>query len=537
MIDLDILLHNLKIDYTVHRVGAVQENPFAVEFLVRIETQQFCIEKTHRYGLILMGDEDLCLCTKTPAILSESKLLLVIIGDRVLDSFLTEAAAFFSGTIISILAPPEDRNKIYCRIMQEIETQNLRRRELIERHYLDLVSLLARGATIGEIEKFGSMLLHNPMIITDETFAVLAYSQEYSVADPVWEEIIKNQYSPSELVSKTDVNQFWKRLDNSNLPLFVDDTAFRGCTKRAVARMKSGSNTKGYIALLEINRKITSLDLYILQMLAEVLSARLNEEDAISKATGQMRNDFATDILKGDMASRAMILSRAKSLQISFSRWNAVLCVYVDKKDRYIGRELPDLSYILKKNCSLCLYAFDGTYGYFILSFREKSTWAQILNPALQEQAQQNHYIFTLSLPTEELTQISNCYSQVLAMNHALSLRENPGKQRLYSYHNMVPYHMITRLYESEEKLFFKSRALETLLEADSSTGSLYVDTLRSFFENNQNVTQTASALFVHRNTINYRLNKVRSLLDDDFDDPLVRLHLHIAILAHDLYE
>jgi purine catabolism regulator len=101
----------------------------------------------------------------------------------------------------------------------------------------------------------------------------------------------------------------------------------------------------------------------------------------------------------------------------------------------------------------------------------------------------------------------------------------------------MVPYHMITRLYESEDKSFFISRALETLLAVDSKTGSLYVDTLRSYFENNQNVTQTASALFLHRNTINYRLNKIRSLIEDDFDDPLIRLHLQIAILTHDLYE
>jgi DNA-binding PucR family transcriptional regulator len=95
---------------------------------------------------------------------------------------------------------------------------------------------------------------------------------------------------------------------------------------------------------------------------------------------------------------------------------------------------------------------------------------------------------------------------------------------------------MITKLYESEERQLYKNRSLEILLDADAKVGSVYVDTLRSYFKNNQNVTQTAQELFVHRNTINYRINKIRELLEDDFDDSLIRLHLQIAIMAYDMY-
>ena len=93
-------------------------------------------------------------------------------------------------------------------------------------------------------------------------------------------------------------------------------------------------------------------------------------------------------------------------------------------------RELPDISDMLKKICSLCLYAFDGTYGYFILSFKKKSTWDKILDTALKEVAEKNKYIITLSLPTEELTKISGCFSQVLAMNHILSLTKDYNAPR-----------------------------------------------------------------------------------------------------------
>ncbi|TLS38420.1 CdaR family transcriptional regulator [Pseudalkalibacillus caeni] len=59
---------------------------------------------------------------------------------------------------------------------------------------------------------------------------------------------------------------------------------------------------------------------------------------------------------------------------------------------------------------------------------------------------------------------------------------------------------------------------------------SSYVDTLEAFFENNLNIQQTSDALFIHRNTLIYRLNKVKEETGYDpryFKDALT---LRIAI-------
>lgn len=297
----------------------------------------------------------------------------------------------------------------------------------------------------------------------------------------------------------------------------------------------SFSKSKGYIALIEINCRITSLDLHILQVLAEILSVKINEKDVISKAIGQERNDFADDLLNGNMSSLPMIKSRAKNLQFEFSQWNAVLCVYSDKRDRYIGRELSDISSKLKEIFDLTMYTFDGTYAFFILSSNKRNVWKEKLNINLEIFAKKNHLTFTLSLPTDELMKIKDCYTQVCIMNHVLDLNVRQDNN-IYSYNHLVPYYMIAKLYESEERQFYENRTLEILLETDSKTGSEYVETLRSYFINNQNVTQTAKDLFVHRNTVNYRLNKIRELIEDDFDDWLIRLHLQIAIMAKYMY-
>ncbi|WP_394372099.1 helix-turn-helix domain-containing protein [Clostridium neonatale] len=59
--------------------------------------------------------------------------------------------------------------------------------------------------------------------------------------------------------------------------------------------------------------------------------------------------------------------------------------------------------------------------------------------------------------------------------------------------------------------------------------------TLRNFFDNNQSISDTANAMYLHRNTISYRLNKIRKIIEDDFDNPLIRLHMYISFIIDDI--
>ena len=63
-----------------------------------------------------------------------------------------------------------------------------------------------------------------------------------------------------------------------------------------------------------------------------------------------------------------------------------------------------------------------------------------------------------------------------------------------------------------------KKKPIETLDE-DS------LDTINKFFENNLNVSETSRKLYVHRNTLVYRLEKIKKITGLDlreFDDAIV---------------
>ncbi|WP_438823690.1 helix-turn-helix domain-containing protein [Bacillus sp. JJ1764] len=51
-----------------------------------------------------------------------------------------------------------------------------------------------------------------------------------------------------------------------------------------------------------------------------------------------------------------------------------------------------------------------------------------------------------------------------------------------------------------------------TLLNYDKENNTDYYETLQAYLLNRQNLNETANQLFIHRNTIKYRLNKINEL-------------------------
>jgi carbohydrate diacid regulator len=95
-------------------------------------------------------------------------------------------------------------------------------------------------------------------------------------------------------------------------------------------------------------------------------------------------------------------------------------------------------------------------------------------------------------------------------------------ERTIVSYDNLgiarLVYQLPTTLCEMFLKEVFKRGSIESL---DQET----LFTIQKFFENNLNVSETSRKLFVHRNTLVYRLEKIKKLTGLDlreFEDAIV---------------
>ena len=76
-----------------------------------------------------------------------------------------------------------------------------------------------------------------------------------------------------------------------------------------------------------------------------------------------------------------------------------------------------------------------------------------------------------------------------------------------------------------------RHRALECLAEYDVQHGTQLYDTLRCFVECRGSYVQTYKRLFIHRSTLQYRLERIGDIASIDFDDSRIWTHLALSFL------
>lgn len=91
-------------------------------------------------------------------------------------------------------------------------------------------------------------------------------------------------------------------------------------------------------------------------------------------------------------------------------------------------------------------------------------------------------------------------------------------------------YQLILSLSDREKLGDFCERTLGSLTDYDMRQNADLIKTLEAFFNCHGNLSQTAEALIVHRNTLLYRMNRINEIASIDLNRPETRLALHLAL-------
>ncbi len=80
-------------------------------------------------------------------------------------------------------------------------------------------------------------------------------------------------------------------------------------------------------------------------------------------------------------------------------------------------------------------------------------------------------------------------------------------------YSDMGIYKLLVHIKDTSVLHEIYDETLGVLEEFDSTNGTDYMDTLRCYLENDSSVQEVARIMFVHRNTVNYKLRRIKEIL------------------------
>lgn len=151
-----------------------------------------------------------------------------------------------------------------------------------------------------------------------------------------------------------------------------------------------------------------------------------------------------------------------------------------------------------------------------------------------------SHYLkkkeqFYLSIGkcTQSLRCLYKSYHQALSIQNFMKKKKD-GANRL-AYSNMGIYKLLLGIEDNDILEEYYEKTIRPLIEYDRKNNSDLAHVLWVYLQHDGSVKETADELFVHRNTINYKLNRASEILDMNLSSLNTRLQLTLGFMLQDM--
>ncbi len=130
---------------------------------------------------------------------------------------------------------------------------------------------------------------------------------------------------------------------------------------------------------------------------------------------------------------------------------------------------------------------------------------------------------------TQNAQSINKSYRQACQV---LKLQKNMhNDQDVVAYQELGVYKLLMDIENQDVINEYYAETIQRLVEYDKLNQTNYCDVLQCYLEHSGSVKETAEAMFVHRNTINYKINKIEEMLNCDLSELNTRLLYSIAFM------
>jgi sugar diacid utilization regulator len=280
----------------------------------------------------------------------------------------------------------------------------------------------------------------------------------------------------------------------------------------------------GAIALIDPARNASETDLAALEYAATVLSVELGRLQSVAEAELRSQRDFAEELLAG--ADESTVRASAHVLGYDPLRPHRVVIATGGPRG---GLDQQFFQAVVRHVRRLDVGSLVvGRTDYVVIVAYREADWVKLQSDITGDLPRDTCRLAVGSRYPDAWHVAASYREAQFAASLASSALGNPAVPVLH-FDSLGVYRMLSSVTDPAGIEAFMNEQLGPLIEYDRQHHSSLVLTLARYFASGCNYDEAAATLSVHRNTLKYRLQRIRDLLGRDPHDGSARLDLHLA--------
>lgn len=382
-----------------------------------------------------------------------------------------------------------------------------------------------------------SELFGNPLFINDTAFKLLAMTNEYTFEDISLEEEKGLGYLNDEVYGDLREDSIFERSRQSGE--IVHSKRSKHDQRWLFKSVKVKDIVVADIAIVDLKRPFKSTDYELLERFANVVAMEMEKKDFYADNKGIMYNYFLADLISGSLNKsnqtsmfKQTVEQRASMIGLKLHRWSK-LFVISGSQGEALHEQLPFVTNQVRLLVPDCRWTvFRGNLIFFI-SRPNKEVFTTNEFMRLRSFCLDNALFIGTSNSFEDLFEAANYYRQALhAAEVGITLcAENP----IFEYSKASIYFAIQVILKRNRYEEFVHPAIFEIMDYDNKNETELMKTLEVWISCAGDSNRAAKELYIHRNTLSYRIGRLREITGINLDDgnELLRVFFSLKVMEY----
>jgi purine catabolism regulator len=405
--------------------------------------------------------------------------------------------------------------------------------ELIEKSqdiHRVLTQIVVEGERLDSLADRLAHILNRSVSIEDPSLAVLA-SASLEVVDELRRKSIETGRTPPEAVAHFQKIGLFERMKRDPKPCRVDPVPELGMRfERIVTPILISSHLFGFIWIIAEGGNLADLDYLAIERAANIAGLIISRDQAIDDASQRAKSSLFESLMDPYNTNNGTSLTE---LLRNFGLQGNYQIIVVDEIPfnptsnlRLASRFVEDRLQSHRVQAPVIEWCH---HIVILLASNSPLRCKEVADDLIDSGKDYGFRLIAgISAPSAEPVEARKCYQEALnalQVGTALSREGGVWEYSLLGFWNYL--HGLSKEVRSKDQYY---QIVKKIDQYDRETGADLLTTLEIYLDNSQNITRAARQLYIHRNTLCQRLERIHSLWYLDIDDCHTSLSIHLAI-------